>query len=345
MNIGIKPRELPELRQELIEWLRTNSSYTWLTGLKRGFRQNGPQHWERFQILGWNLESSISDEELVASLAAEGQERLERAELYFVTAEMTQLAIHAAMSLPNFRLCPEDLSSDYGFVVWEEPITVTPERESLTEAGDPFVAVVWGRYRDNEVWVSCFSDAMAAGHHIQRRYGHDERLMARYRKLYGRCRLVWGSEDRISFEPGGGNWPMEHYDEPGASRRREELMDRAQMERVLVATWLLMSQEFAAETQAHAERAARRRLQRLNVTPQPVRLITLRRPRRPRAQVENQEESAARVYRHSWIVRGHWCNQWYPSRRDHKPLWIAPHVAGPEAAPLIGAERVNILRR
>lgn len=54
---------------------------------------------------------------------------------------------------------------------------------------------------------------------------------------------------------------------------------------------------------------------------------------------------ATREYRHRWIVRGHWRNQYYPSRNDHRPIWIDPHLAGPEDKPLLGGERVNVLRR
>ena len=49
-------------------------------------------------------------------------------------------------------------------------------------------------------------------------------------------------------------------------------------------------------------------------------------------------------YRHRWM-RGHWRNQYYPSRNDHRPIWIDPHFAGPEDKPLLGGERVNVLRR
>jgi hypothetical protein len=34
-----------------------------------------------------------------------------------------------------------------------------------------------------------------------------------------------------------------------------------------------------------------------------------------------------------------------PSRGDHRPIWIGPHLAGPQDKPLLGGERVNVLRR
>jgi hypothetical protein len=47
-----------------------------------------------------------------------------------------------------------------------------------------------------------------------------------------------------------------------------------------------------------------------------------------------------RDYQHQWVVRGHWRQQWYPSRNVHRPIWITPHIKGPEGAPLLGGERV-----
>ena len=75
------------------------------------------------------------------------------------------------------------------------------------------------------------------------------------------------------------------------------------------------------------------------------RYVELRAVKRPPAAQADEENVPGRVYRHSWVVRGHWRRQWYPSRGEHRPLWIAPHLAGPEDAPLIGGDRVNVLRR
>ena len=36
-----------------------------------------------------------------------------------------------------------------------------------------------------------------------------------------------------------------------------------------------------------------------------------------------------------WMVKGHWRNQYYPSIKDHRQVWINSHVKGPEDAPLV----------
>lgn len=41
-----------------------------------------------------------------------------------------------------------------------------------------------------------------------------------------------------------------------------------------------------------------------------------------------------RTYGCQWIVRAHWRRQWMPSLSAHKTIPIAPHIKGPEGAPL-----------
>jgi len=108
----------------------------------------------------------------------------------------------------------------------------------------------------------------------------------------------------------------------------------------LVATWNLMRQRLVVERTEHPDRAARRRLDRAGVADtadaRTVRVISLRNPDPESRPVTG----TSREYHHRWINRGHWRQQWYPSIKDHRPVWIAPYVKGPADAPLLGAERV-----
>lgn len=110
---------------------------------------------------------------------------------------------------------------------------------------------------------------------------------------------------------------------------------------VLRAAMLLMQQPLAEVSTVTPDRAARNRLRREGVEPPPVRVIELRRPKRS----DSSPGESGREYHHSWIVRGHWRQQWYPTREVHRPVWIAPHLKGPEGAPLIGGEKVYAFKR
>jgi hypothetical protein len=121
---------------------------------------------------------------------------------------------------------------------------------------------------------------------------------------------------------------------------------RIALQRTILTTWLLMGQNLVSSEPVTAPRAARRRIERLDPVLDPtVRYIDLRHARTEPSDRPDDDGKGTREYRHRWIVRGHWRNQYYPSRGDHRPIWIDPHLAGPEDKPLLGGERVNVLRR
>lgn len=158
---------------------------------------------------------------------------------------------------------------------------------------------------------------------------------------------------------GLGLTPMEFTDMQGwptpvrsDSRDRESLaVDiKIDVDRTILATWLLMGQTLVRSEPLTAPRPARRRIERLDPALDPsVRYLDLRRARtEPSDHPDDhlaESRAGAREYQHRWVVRGHWRNQYYPSRDDHRPIWFDPHFAGPEDKPLLGGERVNVLRR
>lgn len=109
----------------------------------------------------------------------------------------------------------------------------------------------------------------------------------------------------------------------------------------MFAFWRLIQQTLVATMQRPAKRQLRRKVQRRHpelgvITVQTLRQ-TLHRP--------TGEEGPTVDYDHRWLVRGHWRNQWYPKAGVHSPLWIAPHVKGPEDKPLVIKRRgFNVIR-
>lgn len=87
-------------------------------------------------------------------------------------------------------------------------------------------------------------------------------------------------------------------------------------------------------------RAERRRTARAQLPDRPVRVVRLR----GRQSEHDSTGMGGREYRHRWIVRGHWRQQWYPTLDDHRPIWINAHAKGPDDAPLLGGERVTVVR-
>lgn len=80
------------------------------------------------------------------------------------------------------------------------------------------------------------------------------------------------------------------------------------------------------------DRAARKRADRV-LMPKKDRYVTVIRLRRPKA--KHDDEPAHVDWQHRWLVGGHWRNQWYPAVGEHRQIWIAPYVKGPDDKPLL----------
>jgi hypothetical protein len=101
--------------------------------------------------------------------------------------------------------------------------------------------------------------------------------------------------------------------------------------RVLSTLWhLLANPQLARVDEVMAPRAARRRAQRLGVSPPAaVRVLHLA----PTRVGHSGGGGGSRSVR--WWVSGHWRSQPYgPQRSLRRPVWIAAHVRGPQGAPL-----------
>lgn len=112
--------------------------------------------------------------------------------------------------------------------------------------------------------------------------------------------------------------------------------------KILACCISFLSQRIAVPTPVRIDRAARRRILRCSYDgPLEVNLIELRRPTR----AESSGLGSTVAWQSRWIVGGFWRQQWYPSRGEHRPVWIAPYVKGPMHLPLVVRESVHVWRR
>jgi hypothetical protein len=125
-----------------------------------------------------------------------------------------------------------------------------------------------------------------------------------------------------------------------ASVRLDEIVDEQQTDPTIVeeqtrlrqwvlAAAALLKQRILVTTQQFATRGERKRLDRLSLATS-VMTIQLR------ATEHTPSTSSGDVieWSHRWIVRGHWRQQWYPSDKEHRVLWIPPYIKGPDDRPL-----------
>lgn len=244
-------------------------------------------------------------------------ERLGSADLYFVSLEMAQLAAEAAKSIPSFQVHADDLPSRNGLIFYQGGLQGGMVHHDGT--AEDTQAVLWTS-NDAGLYVTGYlhRDVLVG------RARDDKQFQAVQRLLNG-PRLYVNPSASFSAPFGHNGWV-----DPPENRSVWHILPQ------LITTWLLMQQPLASITEAHLDRAARRRLARAHSEPAPIRVIHLRRP----ASTTATTGPSDREYHHQWIVRGHWRQQWYPSREVHRPVWIAPHIKGPEGAPLIGGEKV-----
>jgi hypothetical protein len=313
-----QPTQLPAIRDELIEG--------WAGDLGPGWADS------MLHLLG----NEVSAERRAMTgeqVAAEEQERLNAADLFFVGADMAKLALAAAKSLPEFTLRPQDLPAPYGLILYDE---VLETLETINEQNQPdkmfIVGANWGieaetNTRPAGVWLTWLQHrdlwlefARHVGRHTPRQ---SERMRQHLPRVFINHQIRW------PFELPG---TVDNFAAPDSERPYD-----VDLENTLKTTWLLMNQPMAVNTDTQLSRNERRRLERKGITPPTVRVITLRRPSSAPADDTDPE----RQYHHQWIVRGHWRNQWYPSVQDHRPVWIAPHIKGPEDAPFLGGEKVH----
>lgn len=295
---NIRAVDMPEVRAEMIRYLADHGRMLYRNFIAAGLMPIRP---------------ALPAEEAACELARLEAARL-AGDLYYVSAPMAELAMRAAPTLPAFTLAPQDVPSESGLMCFESPVC----KVEVGGAPTYITGASWGLFtpssaRHSGIWVSWYADR---GLTIGAGYGFMPRL-------------IYDNDTQIPFS----EQPVPAFD--ASTGRRIDGVGDYPVD-VLKSAWLLMQQPLAKSEEVTADRASRKRIQRMQQEAASVRVIQLRRAPSPGGAGESDRE-----YHHQWIVRGHWRQQWYPGRQVHRPVWIAPHVKGPEGAPLIGGEKVH----
>jgi hypothetical protein len=312
-----EPLSVPRLRQELIEWLLPPApGVAFFRRMVAAGRMIFPVPRRLGEDAAWWYAGAECD-------------RLAKAELYWVSPEMAELTHHAATSLPLFHPEPQDMPSERGFMVFGKPLfeyagpgSDVVDVEIVAVAWGPFDA--FGTWTHGGVWFTFYASRARMLDAITNERGR--RVMAR-----SLAPLIPDSEVTFTFRA---------PDKPETSDddQPDSIIGWAKM---VLAALQLMQQPLADLDEARQARPDRRRAERAGLPTRPIRIIRLRRP----ASSGRAGESDGPGWHHQWIVKGHWRQHWYPKRQVHRPLWIAPHVKGPEGAPLLGGDKVNVWNR
>lgn len=337
-----KPRELPALRERLIDQMR-----------------NPFEHMAISQMIGMGLGTVVpfprDPERSAAALLADEHRRLTAAHMYSVTADMTVFAVQAGERLPDWTIRSSDLPSTAGLMVFDEPIGAYVNNDSGRHSTVSIVAASWGPTAfastdEGNLWLTFWGITDYTAHmEVLRDKGKMSREDARTLAYQQRAELSWDNEVVLPLDE-------DDIDFSITDRQVAQPLSKDEFEKTVVAqettapwaktvraAWLLMKQPKMTETtEEHLPRTMRRRMERLNLNTSPVRVIHLHSQRR-------RPQHAAEGHSHTvqYPVSGHWREQYYPSREAHDRIWIDEHIRGPEGAPFRVGKKytVKVLNR
>jgi len=237
------------------------------------------------------------------------------ADLFTWRQDLVSAALQASASLPSpVTLRPDLMPAPNGLFLLAQPIRVQPVESAV-------FAIGWGSVFDDYVGIWLYGETRGTNH-------------TGLGPLTAHRSMIVKHGCELSVDDRSADWRRFKTD--------DSLRDVAQASvRFLVSAWLWLKQTVVRSQKESGNRASRKIASRIPVHSE-VNVIQLRRvERNPSGHAESSVE-----YSCQWLVRGHWRQQWYPATTTHRPIWIEPHLKGPDDKPLkIPTENVFAVNR
>lgn len=272
----------------------------------------------------------------MGTLIGKWQRSLQVAEVFAVTREMGAVVAVAGADLPeDYVVEHHHLYADHGLLYVEEPLSdqLNPE---------PIHMLTWHHGTGTTSRLVYGQSVLTAGVEIN--------LWARDR--HGMPFPIGSDFLPYGLPPAG--WNPDTITDPLALLALQRQGNLSQVARFVLALQMLMRQELPSIGHHQMPRAEVRSMRRLGLPVTPCAVVDLRRrvyPQRDHEEVEGRRRMTVRT-----VVRGHWARYWVgPSHAEHPGgteekvaiyLYRAPHIRGPEGAPLhVVQDRVHVVRR
>jgi hypothetical protein len=263
---------------------------------------------------------------------------LQAAELWWVDATMVDLLESSCEDLPPVELTHQLVPAEPVLCIFERPIQgVDADDPDSTLLVD---GMLWG-------WATSSYTGPTLSTTIYSRYKLSEPL-----PLGGGAYAVtpdaredeeiWTPLGRTDW-PLGNDWAQELNPPVAPSVQASNTEDR----RWLATLWALADSPRIVEiNQLRADRPERRRALRAGLSEPTVKVVNLRRSVYAMAGAEREPlDDSGRRYTVRWPVKGFWRNQACgPGHTQRRPTFVAPHIRGPEGAPLKAGATVKVLR-
>ena len=300
--IAPTPHQLPEVRGEVITWLR----------------DNGPDFYHAMTLSGrQQMRPAGPPAEAATQLARQERHRV-ASNLYWVSEQMTNLAQTAGRELAEQILYRHDLPSPSGFMTFESPLATYLNQEGCRVQ---IVAVSWSPWDNptapgwtDALWMTFWSHPAPFRQDLN---VNDPKV----RRAHRLAPVM--PDNELGWHLGV---PIDLTDLPSDTT--------ATWGKTVLAAWLLMLQpDHAAPSTARTGPHARKRLKRAGLPTSDVKIIHVH----PRHQATNTTPPAhtdRRAPTARWTVRAHWRTYYVgPGRTRVERRWIEEHDAGPEGAP------------
>lgn len=298
---------------------------------------------------------------------------LEGAETFYASPDMVTLTEHASQTMPNETLSPSDLPADLGFLWIPTPISHFDIRGKLLRTS----AFLWHAQGDT-LRITFFVDRNDPVDEINQslRASHEEFMAMPRLQVQQIIDLHFNEELPISIdtraahevrqlgfevdvtsevvkdEQGRGvriAWTVRNphgvqiTDEDLATHHNISMSKIPHPTVAFLITFFRLCQQSLTRTvKEPPDRALRRRMERVKLTPKPVTVITLRHMSAAPSHGGNPVN-----WSHRWTVRQHWRKQ--PCKVDGvwttRAVLIHPYVKGPDDKPLLVREHVHALTR
>ena len=298
------------LKLSLWEWWQTQQGANYAEGFYRSL------------VLSHSVYERGKPNPLYSNLDVVEPMNLHQAEPIYVSPEIMDIAETAAETFQPEPFLPSDLITNRGFLLLPRSMTYHDSQGKRVS----FKACCWmpgspgSGMPENGIWLSFYSykpDVIK----LEEEYGADL-SEARFPEWMFLGATPW------LFNQG-----VEEMIERLLVDNDEQYGWESTMEwwRFMQTLFRLSLQQLAERKQHTNSRPTRRRYQRAKMDRDYTTVITLRR-KKGHYEPKNGEPVN---WSHRWIVGGHWRNQWFPSLKTHRQIWINEYVKGPEHKPLV----------
>jgi hypothetical protein len=282
-----------------------------------------------------------------ALMAASERMVLERAEAFFVTADMAQVVAFASTGLDALDRFAQDLwPAESGFLWFEQGVPTV----DVWGTEVPFQAMTWHRRSTGGhpgTLVFLYTNVDDRRDAMAQRLGTEkvDRIAASMGRLH-LAHTAWLADgQRVGPSTATPPEDYQQYAEEGRS-----LVPATNTSRLILALLMLLGQTITVTTRHDLRPTNPKRARKMKV-PGMVTVVTLRHAKNAvRQEGETQVE-----WQHRWLVKGHWrsqaCGPNYPQAQEVGPgqyrarIYIAPFIKGPDEAPFKQSTKVYNLAR